>query len=299
MTGKFDAVDLSLVPAPEIIDPLSFETILADLKIDLETRDPAFTALFLESDPATKLLEVCAFRELIIRQRVNDAARATMLAHATGADLDNLAALVSIARQVIDPGNPAALPPVPATLESDDRLRTRAQLAMEGISTAGPEGAYIFHAVSADPRVADVDVASPVPGAVQVTILSTDGDGTPVQALLDIVNAALNDKNTRPLTDQVTVQAGTRIDYLITAELFLYTGPDSAIVLQSAIASITAFAAAQKKLGEPVTIDGLHKALRVEGVRRVNLIAPVLDIQPDGAHFTNATAITVTIGVGP
>ena len=49
----------------------------------------AFTAL-VESDPAWTILEVAAYRELLLRQRINDASRAVMLAFATGADLEHL-----------------------------------------------------------------------------------------------------------------------------------------------------------------------------------------------------------------
>ncbi len=293
--SRYDDVDLSALSAPNVVEELSYEAILQDMKDDLVERDPDFTADVLESDPAVKILEVAAYRELLLRQRVNDAARAVMLAYASGADLENLAANMHVTRQVVDPGDPDALPPVDPTFESDARLRARVQLAMEGLSTAGPDGAYEFHAFSADTRVADVDVDSPAPGEVLVTVLSTDGDGVPAQDLLDIVAAALNDKDVRPLTDQITVQAGAKIDYIIDATLTLYDGPDAEVVRQASEDAVTVFAADQKRLGEPVTIDGLHKALRVAGVKKVTLTAPVDDVTPTSVEFANATSITVTV----
>ena len=44
-----------------------------------------------------------AYRELLIRQRVNDAARGVMLATASGTDLDNLAANFNVERLLITP----------------------------------------------------------------------------------------------------------------------------------------------------------------------------------------------------
>src|SRR3546814_9711108 len=44
---------------------------------------------------------------------------------------------------------------IPAVMESDSDLRRRLVLAPEGYSVAGPEGAYIFHALSAHPDVLD------------------------------------------------------------------------------------------------------------------------------------------------
>lgn len=76
-----------------------------------------------------------------------------MLPYALGADLDNLAAFFGVERQLVDPGNPRAWPPEPPVWEEDDRFRRRIQLALEGYSTAGPAGAYLFHAFSASGRI--------------------------------------------------------------------------------------------------------------------------------------------------
>lgn len=293
--SKFDDIDLSLLPAPDVIEVVDYETILAEIKADLAQFDPEFSAGLLESDPAVKILQVVAYRETILRQRVNDSARSMMLAYSTGADLDHLGGNRSVKRAVVDPGNPDATPPVPTTYESDDRFRFRVQLAPEAMSTAGPEGAYIYHALSASPDVLDVNVASPEPGEVQVTILSTEDGGVADEALLALVTAALNAKDVRPLTDQVSVQAAEAVDYAITAALDIYDGPDAELVRQASEDSGNAFAAAQRRLGEPVTIDGVHKSLRVGGVRKVTLTTPAADIEPTNEQFSNLTAITVTI----
>lgn len=48
----------------------------------------------------------------------------------------------------------------PYTDEGDDRLRERVRLAPSALSTAGPEQAYVYHALSADPGIADVAAVS-------------------------------------------------------------------------------------------------------------------------------------------
>ena len=118
------AIDLSQLPAPTVVETLDYESVLAALQADFTARYPAFTAA-LESEPVLKLLEVAAWRELIVRGRVNDAARACMLAYALGSDLDHLAALYGVQRLLLDAGDPTAVPPVPPTYESDARLRAR------------------------------------------------------------------------------------------------------------------------------------------------------------------------------
>lgn len=91
-------IDLSKLPAPKIVEELNFEAILAAMRADLEGRLPGWTAAVLESDPANKILEVAAYRELLLRQRINEAARACMLAFASGSDLDHLSAFYAVSR---------------------------------------------------------------------------------------------------------------------------------------------------------------------------------------------------------
>ena len=113
-------LDTSALPSPAVVELLDFEAIVADIKADLLARYPeAATVLDLESEPLVKLLESFAFRELLFRARVNDAARAHLLAFATGADLDHLGALFGVSRM---------------TGETDDRLRVRIQLRIAAIA---------------------------------------------------------------------------------------------------------------------------------------------------------------------
>ncbi|TAE85068.1 MAG: baseplate assembly protein, partial [Verrucomicrobia bacterium] len=210
--STFTQIDLSTLPAPNVIEELSFESIFSAMLADLQARDPAFSAL-VESDPAYKILEVAAYRELLVRQRVNDAARAVMLAYATGADLDQLGALLGVARFELEPADNEAVPPVPAVMESDTEFRRRIQLSLEGFSVAGPRGAYIFHGLSADPNVLDISATSPDPGEVVITVLSRLGNGSASNDLLDAVEARLNADEIRPLTDLVTVQSASIVNF--------------------------------------------------------------------------------------
>jgi phage-related baseplate assembly protein len=293
----YTPIDLSTLPAPDVVETLSFETILAAMLADLQARDPAFSAL-VESDPAFKILEVAAYRELLIRQRVNDGARAVMLAYSTGADLENLAGLFGVVRQTIDPGNPLVVPPVPPTYETDASLRYRTQLALEGLSTAGPEGAYRFHSLEVA-GVKDVGIQGPPdtdPGTVLVTVLSRTGDGTADAPLLAAVTAALNAENVRPLTDQVTVQSASITNYEVIATIYIGTGPDPDAVLAAAQASVEAFVDARHRVGADIRLSALFAALHVAGVERVTLSAPgiVADIVSAADEAPYCTDITLT-----
>lgn len=100
MAGGFAAIDLSQLPAPDVVQSVDYEATLAAMLADLRARDPAFDAL-VESDPAYKLLEVAAYYKTLTDQRVNDGARAVMPSSAIGADLDQIAARYGVERLVI------------------------------------------------------------------------------------------------------------------------------------------------------------------------------------------------------
>jgi phage-related baseplate assembly protein len=287
-------IDLSLLPAPDVVETLDFEEILAAMVSDLRQRDSEFDAL-LESDPAYKILEVAAYRELLLRQRVNDAARSVMLAYAAGSDLDHLAALYGIERLVIDPGDPDAAPPVPPSYESDALLRARVQSAPEGWTSAGSAGAYAWHATSASAEVKDASVSSPSPGEVVVTILSTDTDGTPSAQLLQDVSEALSDEMVRPLCDGVTVQAAEIVSFVVEAALTLYFGPDESVVLAQAEGAVKDYIERQHRLGRDVTTSGLYAALHQPGVQKVRLVSPTQDLPIEDHQAPWCQSLSITM----
>lgn len=294
MAGAFTTVNLSQLPAPNVVEALDFETILTAMVADLQARDPAFSAL-VESDPAYKILEVAAYREVLLRQRVNDAAHGVMLAFAGGSDLDQIGANYSVQRLVLDPGDPTAVPPVAPTYESDADFRSRIQLSPEGYTTAGSEGSYVFHGLGADADVKDIQAVSPTPGQVTVYVLSRIGNGAASPDLIAAVNATLNAARVRPMTDQVTVLSASIVNYSITAQLVLYPGPDPAVVLAAANAAINAYVQAQRRIGYDVPLSGIYAALHQSGVQRVNLTSPSVNLVIGNGEASYCTAITVTV----
>lgn len=293
--SQFTAINLAQVAAPDVIEPLDFEQILAAMLADLLERAPELDAQ-VESEPFMKLLEVCAYRELQLRARINDAARAVMLPYSTGTDLDNLGTLFGVERLLLSPAVPTAIPPIAAVYESDADLRYRIQLSLEGLSTAGPEGAYIFHALSADGQVLDASATSPTPGQVQIAVLSRQGSGVPDATLLAAVLAKLNDESVRPLTDYVQVQAATIVQYQVTATLYFYAGPDREVIMANARAALEAYTAGQHRLGLDVTLSGIYAALHQPGVQRVDLVSPAANLIVDRQSASYCTAITLTDG---
>lgn len=293
--SQFTAINLAQVAPPDVIEPLDFEQILSEMLTELAERAPELDAQ-IESEPFVKLLEVCAYRELQLRARINDAARAVMLPYSTGTDLDNLGSLFGVERLLISPAVPTAVPPIAAVYESDSDFRYRIQLSLEGLSTAGPEGAYIFHALSADGQVLDASATSPSPGQVLITVLSRSGTGVPDATLLSTVLTKLSDESVRPLTDYVQVQSATIVQYQVTATLHFYAGPDREVIMANARAALEAYTSGQHRLGLDVTLSGIYAALHQPGVQRVDLASPAADLVINRQSASYCTAISLTDG---
>ncbi|ELP5719997.1 baseplate assembly protein [Enterobacter asburiae] len=295
-------IDLSQLPPPVVVEPLDFETLFAQRKAAFiamypedEQEDIART-LELESEPITMLLEENCYRELLLRQRVNEAARAVMLAYSTDSDLDNLAVNFNVERLTIQEEDDSVTPPIEAVMESDADLRTRTQQAFEGLSVAGPTAAYEFWGRSADGRVADISAVSPTPACVTISVLSREGDGTASDDLLSVVAAALNDEEVRPVADRVTVQSAEIVPYQIDATLYIYPGPEAEPVRQASEQQLQAYIAAQNRLGRDIRLSAIYAALHVEGVQRVELAQPIADIVLSDYQASHCTEYTITVG---
>ncbi|WP_303703004.1 baseplate assembly protein [Brevundimonas naejangsanensis] len=292
--GGTTAVDLSRLPFPAVIEELGFEAILAEAKADLIALAPdAAAVLEDESEHLVKLMQVFAYRELNLRKRVNDAARAMTLPYAIGADLDVVAAPFA-RRLVIRPADP--LTGAPAVMESDDSLRERAMMGPEGYSVAGPAGAYVSFARAASGQVLDASCITPSPGRVLVTVLSRDDGGVPEQPLLDIVTAAVTDEDVRPLTDHVTVQAAEILTFTIAATIKTFAGPDSDVVLAEARRRLDDYLARSYRLGRDITRAALTAALCPDGVQDVELTQPAASIVVGPTQAALCRGVTLTYG---
>ncbi|PAJ72042.1 baseplate assembly protein [Pseudoalteromonas sp. NBT06-2] len=268
-------IDLTQLFAPDIVEALDYETIFNEMLQALRHKTDQFSTL-IESDPAYKILEVAAYRELLLRQRVNDASKSVMLAYATGNDLDNLAALFGVKRQfTADPNSESK----ELIKESDLRFRMRIPLSLEGHSTAGPIGAYKFHTLSASGQVKDVSVSTPEPGKVLVTILANTQTGLPSPELLNLILEKLNHEDIRPLTDWVNVQSAQIIDYQVEANIELNSGPGKMQSLENVRSKVNAFVQQAHQLGNEITLSGLYAAMHQPGVKKVKLLHPLSDIQ--------------------
>jgi len=304
----FRLIDLSTVPVPDFVSALDFETIRRSAIDYLVTLDPAYTAL-LESDPAIKIIEAFAYRELLLRQFVIDAARGNLITSASGADLENLGAFFGVK---------------PIEGQTPEQFRRRVQLGLYVSSVAGPRQAYEYHSLSAHPAIVDVSVHSPDAGEIAMTVLAyEDVDANTVtderkavgkalfaqpldpmkarvlasssSAPLNAVRAAITGEDVRPLTDAVTVGPPNVRPFAINAKLVIYPGPDATTVRTAALASLAAYLQSIRKVSYDATMAGIIAALKVGGVQNVILLSPVTDVA--ASHYDLPVCVSVEVAV--
>ena len=297
--SNLTAIDLSQLNPPDVVRQIDFETILKEGLEDfyqrMEEVQPNFPR-YLESDPAMKLAEAFAYREMLIRKEANEQALSVLLAFAKDNDLDHKAAERNLQRRIISP----ATENTPEIKESNESLRKRVQLAPEGQTTAGSEGSYIFHGLNADPRVKDIYPYAPLDendnptGICNIYVLSTEGTGEASEDLLNVVTAALNAKSVRPLTDKPLVYSASILNYSIEAEIFIDEGPDENIILSSCYKAAEEYTNKSHSFNDGISLSGIYQALHQPGVSRVNLISPAGNIDTSLGQVAYCTGINIT-----
>lgn len=274
-----EGINLALLPPLDVVQQVDYETILIDVakKAGIDNASP--------SDPAYRVALAGSYREALLRQNANEQARGVMLAYAKGPQLDHIG--------VTYYQHPDGSPVLRLDGEHDDDYRARLQASPEGLSVAGPDEGYKFHARSAHPLVKDVSVESPAPVEVDLYILSHDGDGVPTDEIINSVTTYLEPR--RPLTDWVRVNPASVVRYSVTAQLVVKAGPDPELVRQAAENAARVFVELKRALKGRVVESSLHAVMTVEGVEEVHLVGWD-DVICTKQQAPFCEALTVTIG---
>ncbi len=325
--SRFVAPNLTdLGDVPSVV-PVDFEEIKASRDEYLIAALNRFGIIYdvakLETDPMViAFSEGGGYQEMKFRQRVNEAIRALSLATAIGGDLDHIAATYAgISRLVYDnapddqPFNSQWDDVLGKWVELDDIFRSRILLAFEAFSTAGPEGAYTFHALELDGTrdIADVAVYSEEDAAVYtaglhadafsmglipapftgrdtgdpvlapeilIVVLPVIGYGAADQSLLDRTFTAVTPKDVRPIGDNVRIEPATVTAYNIEVTLYYAPGVDVSAMATEAKRRLTAYAQSRRRIGLSVQREIIGGRAAVDDNVTVEVTAPATDIEP-------------------
>lgn len=292
--------DIDLARLPPLPASGNFEEIraarLGELQARLKKRGFEFDVTNLETDPLVVTEESGAYRELMLLAKRDDAIRSVMLASSWGVYLDHLGAtqVPGVARNPLVAA-PRPFVSNPEDWELDDDYRRRIQLAPEALSTAGPEGGYLFYTLDVD-GVKTASCYGPMSfggtpdnpftplGQVHIPVVSTEGNGAASPALVAAVQATCRASDRRPIADFVIASAADIAPYTIEAVLRVGPGADPAAVLEAANQRAARQAARQHRPGAAQLQQMLYGALYVPDstgaiiVEEVVLEAPLADV---------------------
>lgn len=251
---RYSPIDLSKLPKPTTYAQTHDAILNARMGYLvglLQSAGVAYDVRSLETDPAKLLQRTDAYRELLNLQAIDDAVLRTSLAYADGANLDVVAGNYLTTR---------------AAGESDDSLRTRAQLAWEALSRGGSYGGYEYDARTAAPvELSDVavyghEVAGVDRGEVRIVCLGATASGLPSAAALQRVRDRFP-RDRRKVNDLVNVASATIVPYTVDARLVLRAGADADAVVAAQTLRLDAYCLSRRALAAPVTIGGIMAAL--------------------------------------
>ena len=161
--------------------------------------------------------------------------------------------------------------------EGDDAYRERIRTyGLASVST-GPQYQYESAAKAVSSEIIDARALNLGAGKVGVYIIPTSSTG--LEALLAAVEEALNDTTARPLTDEVTVAAATKVPYTLTVR-YSYDGSSS---VQTLIAeAVSEYKTWQEQtIGRAFNPDRLQALLYQAGATRV--------LWGSGSHFNGGS----------
>lgn len=291
---RLGVIEINQLPVMQVLENISSDSIISQRMSQLvafwSANDPPNAAQYdvgtTEFDPLRINQENGAYFEVMLRDRVNQAAKAVTLAFATGSDLD-----------AIGSRYPSGMPRL--TNESDDAYRTRIWLSSNTFTQNGVYENYIFFALTAAATAGtplrDAQ-ATATPGSPNVTVvimadgddIVSNGDGTftnaptatPTDAQISTVYSYIVAPGMarKGLTDIVNVRAPkiVEVDYRIRVQLLPGWDKESTMVqLWKAFADLMA---SQRWLGYSHTLAAVDAALKRSGVFNVLIDSPEKDV---------------------
>lgn len=269
---------MTALPPPKMLEPLDYENILAERKaaflnsLPADQRDQVAAVLALESEPITKLLQESSYRELVLRNRINDAAVSNLIGFAQNTDLDYLGQLFEVTR----------LPN-----ELDERYRERLLLRIAAMAGMGTREHYLFHALSFSLDVIAAEVVRTAPGYIDLVIRFSEGLNQS-ELLLQVISYFAQD-NVKILGPALNVRTAIAKPIDLTGVVYrLQSSPvNLAAQLQQSWPTLLAQHA---KLGQSIAKTWAVKTLHIDGVARLDLnIADVIAINSDEYAIAGTT----------
>lgn len=167
---------------------------------------------------------------------------------------------------------------------TDDEYYELMRASMDGYSTAGSMGSYVYHAKKVSPEISDVVPNSPMPGHVRIYVLMKDG-AVASEEIKNAVLAACTPDKVRPLTDFVKVEDPEAVSYDIDFTYWVHSSQTvgSAEIQRRVDDAVRGYIQWQSaKLGRDINQSELVSRLMATGIKRVEVRSPQFTKLRDG-----------------
>ncbi|WP_186415405.1 baseplate J/gp47 family protein [Pannonibacter sp. P2PFMT1] len=305
-------IDLSRLPPPTAIDQrdeqaFGDEFIGRFLAVWEEERAarpdlPQYDLQSLRSEPVAFIKRAFAYCRLLDRQRVNDAYLALLAVHASGSNLDSIAASRNIERLTVA----AASGATPAIMEGDSSLLRRYLLSFDR-PAAGSAGRYLYEAWRVwpqsedkthgiwDARVNGFEVHGRR-GDTDLVIIGPSGR-LPTELERATVRDAVTAPHIKVEAVSVAVVAATRVEYSVSLVIEVPgSGPAPSVVQAEAEARVRAAATDRTLIGGEIPAGLLSGAAYGANVTAVRDLSPVI-IAADPYKVPVMTGLTIAVEV--
>lgn len=181
-------------------------------------------------------------------------------------------------------------------IEDDDSYRIKIYNAPEGLSVAGPEAAYEYHAKAYSTLIEDVKVNSPSPGVIDIRVLLKNGE-LPSAGFIAELDSHFG-KGLRPLTDRVQFAAPDVVSYDLDVTYYISSDQiENANEIQERVQiALDSFVIWQKrKIGRDINDSELVFLLRQAGAKRVEVRQPSFTSISE-VSVAHANSISLTYG---
>ena len=165
----------------------------------------------------------------------------------------------------------------PYNEDGDNKYRERIRFAPASLTTAGPESAYRYFALSADPDIVDVAIICPEdePNTVNIYPLMTGGvlpDEATLQKVLDVMA-----DDVRPMTDKVQAFAPEVVEYAVEIKYYCMKENEASTIqaFEGDGGAIDQYIAWQSAaLGRDINPDKLRSLLYNAGAHMADVVNP-------------------------
>lgn len=160
--------------------------------------------------------------------------------------------------------------------ENDTDFYNRMRESVEGYSTAGPKGGYIFHGKTASSAISDIMPDSPTPGVADIRVMLHNGE-LPGEEIIKKVMEKLSAKDIRPMCDFVQVAAPDTVNFRIDFTYYIPEPKQATTneIVQNVNTAVQNYISWQtEKMGRDINPSELHGLLMQTGIKRVEIREP-------------------------